>query len=175
MANQQGPKTAFGRYMVYKFIPQYANNVYGAVYMGAAVLIIIVGLRGLGTVASQIGIVPGFLLGEDGKVDATYVMAALFLEFALLMIMAIVTFFTPEEEPNHGNGSGETAQKSPNRITIEAATFKAEVEHLQQLTNDEIKVIDAYVNKLGENAKRLNAAKAEFFKALVEMKQYLKS
>lgn len=176
MANQQGPRTAFGRWMVYKFIPQYANNVYGFVYMGAAILIIIVGLRGLGKVASEIGIVPSFLLGADGKVDPAFVMGALFLEFALLLIMAITTFFTPEDEPNHGGGEGEASgSKSSNKITIEAATFRAELEHLQQLTNEEVKVIDMYVNKLGENAKRLNAAKAEFFKALVEMKQYLKS
>ena len=70
--------------MVYKFVPQYANNVQGLVYMGAACLIIIVGLRGIGKVAASIAIVPKFLLGLDGKVAPMWVMAALFLEGSTL-------------------------------------------------------------------------------------------
>jgi len=175
-SSQIGPKTAFGKYMVYKFIPQYANNVFGLVYMGAAILIIIVGLRGLGRVAGEIAIVPRFLLGPDGKIDPSIVMMALFLEFGLLLIMAIVTFFTPEEDMNTGERKTGMVEgsKGTHRIIVEAATFKAELEHLQNMTNEELRILESYVDKLGENAKRLNVAKAEFFKALSEIKQYIK-
>lgn len=174
--NQKGPKTAFGKFMVYKFIPQYANNVYGLVYLGAAILIIIVGLRGLGAQAGKIAIVPGFLIGPDNKIIVDFVMGALFLEFFLLLVMAVTTFFTPEEDMGAGGHEVEDTGKKPTaKITLDVATFQAELEHLQNMTNEELKVIEGYVNRMVENAKRVNMAKQEFFKALVEMKQNFKS
>lgn len=178
---QSGPKTAFGKYMVYKFIPQYANNVYGLVYMGAAILIIIVGLRGLGAAAYSIPIVPKFLMDEASKkIDVNYVMFALFLEFFLLLLMALVTFFTPEE-PAHNGEEAEAPQgmttmgKTGTVLRFDAATFQAEIENIQNFTNEEMKIVDGYVNKIAESTKRLNAAKQEFFKALADMKQIMKS
>ena len=89
------PKTAFGRFMVYTIVAKYANNIQGFVYMGAAILIIIVGLRGLGELAGTLSAVPKFLLDHEGmKIDPNWVMIALFLEFFLLMILAIVTFLS---------------------------------------------------------------------------------
>jgi len=62
------PKTVVGKFMANKFIPKYANKVMGFVYLGAAVLIIIVGLRGLGSLAGTVGIIPSFLIGPDNKI-----------------------------------------------------------------------------------------------------------
>jgi hypothetical protein len=173
-SQQEGPKTAFGKWMVYKFIPQYSNNVYGLVYLGAGILIIVVGIRGLGTAAYNIPIIPKILMDNaTKKIDANIVMLAIFLEFFLLCCMAAVTFFTPEDESLGSFGQDEK-QKS-NKITIEAATFQAEIEHLQHITNEEMRIVENYVNKLGENAKRLNVAKAEFFQALTDMRHIMKS
>ena len=36
------PRTSFGRYMAYNFIPKHANKVNGLVYLGASLLIIVV-------------------------------------------------------------------------------------------------------------------------------------
>ncbi|MBI2417880.1 MAG: hypothetical protein HYV28_08255 [Ignavibacteriales bacterium] len=140
--NQSGPKTAFGRFMVYTFIPNYANNVQGLVYMGAALLIIIVGLRGLGAVAYNIPIVPKFLLDEaTHKVSANWVMIALFTEFSLLMILAIVTFFTPEEM----GGGAEHHAKAPTQ-SEEIVKIKLALKELKEVADEEhpLNPIDIY-------------------------------
>ncbi len=70
-------------YMAHHFSHKYANNVTGAAYGGAAVLIIAVGIRGLKFIPAAR---PSFILG------------AIFLEFALLSLMAVTLFYTEEEE-----------------------------------------------------------------------------
>ncbi|MBU0561269.1 MAG: hypothetical protein KJ799_16825 [Bacteroidetes bacterium] len=144
--NSTGPKTAIGRYMVYTFIPRYANNVSGIVYMGAAILIIIVGLRGLGEIAGQLAIVPKFLLDHEGvKIDANWVMLALFLEFSLLMIMAFVTFMTPEEEAGHGAGHAEV--EKPVTPSLNLPEYKQELAKLHHLSTEEMKLISNYITE----------------------------
>lgn len=70
-------------YMAHHFSHKYANNVTGAAYGGAAVLIIAVGIRGLKFIPA---VRPSFILG------------AIFLEFTLLSLMAVTLFYTEEEE-----------------------------------------------------------------------------
>jgi hypothetical protein len=70
-------------YMAHHFSHKYANNVTGAAYGGAAVLIIAVGIRGLKFIPA---VRPSFILG------------AIFLEFMLLSLMAVTLFYTEEEE-----------------------------------------------------------------------------
>lgn len=70
-------------YMAHHFSHKYANNVTGAAYAGAAVLIIAVGIRGLKFIPA---VRPSFILG------------AIFLEFTLLSLMAVTLFYTEEEE-----------------------------------------------------------------------------
>lgn len=163
--SQPGPKTAFGRYMVYKFIPQYSNNVQGAVYIGAAILIIIVGLRGLGKVAGTIAIVPKFLI-HDNSIDPLYVIGALFLEFFMLLLLAVVTFFTPEDM--HGPSHGTAQSSGP------SAAFKQELEQLKHLTDEEIKMIDSYVEKFGIITKKINKIQSETVQALTDIKASIK-
>lgn len=165
-----GPKTAFGRYMVYNFIPNYANNVQGLVYMGAALLIIIVGLRGLGTVAYTIPIVPKFLFDESHKVAPMWVMTSLFLEFALLMILAIVTFFTPEEG---GHGPEEVKSSAP-LTDAEVAKAKQTISDLRGVVDAEMKVINDQLANLENVNKKLTTVKTEFYKSISELKQVFK-
>lgn len=166
--NQDGPKTAFGRYMVYTFIPKYANNVQGLVYMGAAFLIIIVGLRGLGTVAYDIPIVPKFLFDSvTHKVAPMWVMAALFLEFSLLMVLAIVTFFTPEE---FGGGEPEKAASGDNEL----ARLKSTINEIKGLAQEDINFLNRYVDEVGNVTKRLAGVKTEFFKSMDDLKRVFK-
>lgn len=171
MAGQQqsGPKTAFGRFMVYKFIPQYANNVQGLVYMGAAILIIIIGLRGLGAAAYGIPIVPKFLFDEAHKVSVNYVMFALFLEFGLLLTLALVTFFTPEDD-----GSGGHAEEKAPPTDGELQRIKAQLSELKNIAEADVKALNSYIDGLGEVNKRLTAVKQDFFKSLSELKQVFK-
>ncbi|MCF8260264.1 MAG: hypothetical protein K9J12_05790 [Melioribacteraceae bacterium] len=178
-SNGNQPKTGFGRYMVYTFIPRYANNVNGIVYMGAAILIIIVGLRGLGSIAGEIAIVPRFLIGDDNKVLPTYVMGALFLEFFLLFIMAIVTFFTPEDEPHqaggasHG-GSGEEAAVARTLAKFESPDYEKELARLKKLTDEEVQMIETYLDKFDEISKKIFEIQKSNVEALSKMAQSLK-
>ncbi len=163
------PKTAFGRYMVYTFIPSYANNVAGVVYMGAAFLIIIVGLRGLGKVAGTLSVIPRFMLTEKGTLDPNWVVAAILLEFTLLMLLAIVTFFTPEEAHGHGAPAAEEAKAAPR------PDFQRDIRDLKDLTDEEIKMVNEYLDKFESISKRINEIQMTNVKALSELKEVVKS
>ena len=72
-------------YMREHFTIQYSNTVLGLVYMGAAILIIVIGIRGL-----------KFLPASDPSV----VLGALGLEFMLLVTYAVMLMYgKPEDEP----------------------------------------------------------------------------
>ena len=163
-----GPRTGFGKFMVYKFIPQYSNNVQGLVYMGAAFLIIIVGLRGLGELAGQIAIVPRFLL-EGKKVSPNWVMVALFLEFALLMVMAITTFFTPEEpmfdEPTVHKGD---------MPSDELQRIKNQMAEIKSLAKSDIDTLNEYLESINNVNRKLAQSKSDFLKSLGDLRQLFK-
>ncbi|MCS6808612.1 MAG: hypothetical protein NZ661_07365, partial [Candidatus Kapabacteria bacterium] len=70
-------------YMAHHFTERYANNVTGFAYGGAALLIIVVGIRGLKFIPAARPSVMFF---------------AILLEFTLLALMAVSLFYTEEEE-----------------------------------------------------------------------------
>ena len=84
-------------YMREYFTDRYANAVLGLVYMGAAVLIIVIGIRGLKFLPST---------------DPSVVLAALGLEFMLLITYAAILMYGRTEEtpgirlPSGGGGDG---------------------------------------------------------------------
>lgn len=74
---------------------RYSNIIQGLVYAGAAFLVVIVGLRGLGDL-STLEMMPGWLLDEaTGRISVNIVIAGLVAEFAMLMALAIVFFKVP--------------------------------------------------------------------------------
>jgi Flp pilus assembly protein TadB len=73
----------FRLFMVHYFTHQFANNVTGLAYGGAAILIIAIGIRGLKFIPAA---------------KPSIIMGALFIEFSLLALMAITLFYTEEEE-----------------------------------------------------------------------------
>lgn len=93
-------------YMREYFTNRYSNAILGLVYMGAAVLIIVIGIRGL-----------KFLPATDPSV----VLGALGLEFMLLVTYAIVLMYgrTDEELPEHVRDTG-----------THAAQLDSDTEHL---------------------------------------------
>jgi len=161
------PKTAFGRYMVYKFIPQYSNNVMGLVYVGAAILIIIVGMRGLGELVGQLGFFPKFMLNEAGtKISPQVVVLSLFLEFFLLLILAVVTFFTPEEA-HHGESETQTTVK------VEFPDFKAEIEKIKELSNEERIMVRSFLDEFEQITQKVNRIQESNIQALKKMREAL--
>jgi hypothetical protein len=163
------PRTAIGRYMVYTFIPKYSNNVMGFVYMGAAILIIIVGLRGLGSLVGQLHILPSFLLDAQGeKISPYVVLIALLLEFSLLVILGTVTFFTPEDM-GHGHGGGEAAEKT----TVSLPDFRAEIEKIKELSNEEKLMVRNFLDEFEAISVKINKIQESNAEALKKMKEAL--
>ena len=172
--NRHEPRTFIGRFMVYYFVPQYANNVMGLVYIGAAILIIIVGLRGLGASVANNPLVPQFLL-EGDRIGIQYVMIALYIEFVMLFILAFVTFFTPEETHHKDEGKGETAAAAESKININAKEIRDSVDILKHLTEDEMQMIDGYLERFDKISEKINEINRKNLAALSDMKETLKS
>ena len=74
-------------YMREYFTDRYSNTILGLVYMGAAVLIIVIGIRGLKFLPST---------------DPSVVLSALGLEFMLLVTYAAVLMYGRSEESGTG-------------------------------------------------------------------------
>jgi uncharacterized membrane-anchored protein YhcB (DUF1043 family) len=70
-------------YMAHHFTERYSNNVTGFAYGGAAILIIVVGIRGLKFIPAA---------------RPSVMLWAILLEFTLLALMAVSLFYTEEEE-----------------------------------------------------------------------------
>lgn len=73
----------FTIYLRFYFAEKYSNTVLGLVYMGAAFLIIIIGMRGLKFIPST---------------QPSLVLFALGLEFSMLVVYAITLMFSKQEE-----------------------------------------------------------------------------
>lgn len=70
-------------YMAHHFTEKYANNVTGLAYFGAAILIVIIGIRGLKFIPST---------------QPSLILAAISLEGSLLALLAFGLIYTEEEE-----------------------------------------------------------------------------
>lgn len=70
-------------YMRFYFTVQYANTMLGFVYIGAAVLIITIGLRGIKFIPPT---------------QPSYILFALGLEFSLLLVFAVTTIYQRQED-----------------------------------------------------------------------------
>lgn len=92
-------------YLRFYFTERYSNNIIGAVYMGAASLIIIIGLRGLKFIPAN---------------EPSLVLFALGLEFTLLIIYAFTLMYTRNEgdvqfNSNPNNNSNNIADIGSSR------------------------------------------------------------
>ncbi len=82
-ANHLKMGKGFKLYMAHHFTEQFSNNVTGLAYGGAAVLIVGVGIRGL-----------KFIPADRPSV----ILFVIFLEFTMLVLLAITMFYTENEE-----------------------------------------------------------------------------
>lgn len=81
-------------YMRFYFTVQYANTMLGLVYIGAAVLIITIGLRGIKFIPPT---------------QPSYVLFALGLEFTLLLVFAVTTIYQRQDDEHESEASSSAA------------------------------------------------------------------
>lgn len=89
-------KTGFEYWMRHKFVGENEQTIQALVYLGAAFLVIIVGLRGLGDLTGMT-LIPPILL-KDGKIHPNVILIGLLFEFSMLCLLAIVTYYSSSEK-----------------------------------------------------------------------------
>lgn len=142
-----------------------ANNVMALVYVGAAILIVVVGLRGLGTVAGKISFIPKFLLDSTGRIDPDVVIFALMLEFSMLLVLSLVTYFTPSE-------NGDSGEKTSGG---KLANVKEDLEEIKNFSDEEIHMIENYIDKFESISRKITKIQMYNMQALKNMKDAIKS
>ena len=155
---QKRQKTNFGHWLKYKFAIDFDQQVQAMVYFGAAFLVIIVGLRGLGDL-SHVSFIPGFLLDSEGKIESNIVMLGLLIEFLMLCLLAAVSYFSPAEKRGDLQTSIESLSQSVEKLTetIPSEIIQKLIASTQETANaaesllsDEIEVLNNFRSKLDE-------------------------
>jgi len=160
--NNYGPTSSFGKYMAYDFIPKHANKVNGLVYLGASILIIVVGIRGLGSLAGKLTVIPKFLIGPDSKIDPTWVLIALLIEFTMLLLLGFVTFFTPSEV---------LPPSQENNVGTDAAKLKESLRELKDVADEEMRMVENYIERFNQLSKKVAQIQYTNLSAINKMKE----
>jgi hypothetical protein len=75
-------RNKFTLWMVNEMVRRYENNAQGLAYLGAAVLIVVIGLRGVQILTKE---------------NSAFIVLALLLEFTLIGMLGVMVFYKPEE------------------------------------------------------------------------------
>ena len=164
---------AFHRGKFHDFSVKHYNKVLGLVYIGAAVLVIIVGLRGLGSIVGDLAIIPSFFIDPaSNKIDSDIVMFALILEFCMLMLLAAVTFFTPHDELiNEGE---EDSEKQLLRKLNTLDAYKISLEEVKNYTDAELNALRSYLYQYEEMTNKLAQIQSQNVENLKKISEYIK-
>lgn len=158
----------------YNFAIEHEKSIQALVYVGAAFLVIIVGLRGLGDI-SNTSYIPRFLLNQEGKIDSSIVMIGLIVEFIMLCLLATVSFFAPKNKDedlqssiNDLAGSVETLaagvpSKFAETLTKNAQETKIAVENF---LNKEAEITESIKSQTQEQLRLLNGEISEIKESL---------
>ncbi len=155
---QKQPNFGLGYWLKYRFATEFDQNIQAMVYFGAAFLVIIVGLRGLGDLG-DVSFIPNFLLDSNGKIDAHIVMVGLIVEFLMLCLLAAVSFFTPVEKRADLQASIEKLSKSVEKLSdnipselVQKLVTSAQETALasEKLLVEEIEILNNFRSKLDE-------------------------
>ncbi|MBI5326581.1 MAG: hypothetical protein HZB41_15125 [Ignavibacteriae bacterium] len=102
-------------YMAHHFTEKYSNNVTGMAYGGAAFLIVAIGIRGLKFIPPT---------------KPSFILLAIFLEFSMLLLLAVTLFYTEEEER-----MDRMLKKMEDANRSQLETLKGQQHDIHQLTN----------------------------------------
>ncbi len=157
-------KSGLGYWLKYKFATEFDQNIQALVYFGAAFLVIIVGLRGLGDL-SNVSFLPRFLLDSNGKIDANIVMVGLAVEFLMLCLLAAVSYFSPTERRNDLQSSIESLSTSVEKLseTIPSELVQKLITSAQEtaaasekLLSDDIEILNNFRSKLDDRIRQID-------------------
>lgn len=129
-------KRPFARWMITEINLNYENNVQGWAYIGAALLIGLIGLRGM-------KIIP--------KEHPSYLLFGLELEFSLLLLLGSVLFFKPEETWHGGSQQGQEG----------IAGIKKQLKQLAKKTVETARKNKELARRMEQEAKRNEKLAAE--------------
>lgn len=118
-------KDPFSYWMVEDIVRNYENNAQGIAYLGAALLIFIIGLRGV----RQIG---------DG--NKWLIIVALALEFTLIGLLGLLLFYKPEDEKPRG--SNESIQAELDKVKADLELKDKSLKDLQIQVQQSIKELE---------------------------------
>jgi hypothetical protein len=161
---QKKSNSGLGYWLKYRFATEFDQNIQAMVYFGAAFLVIIVGLRGLGDL-SDVSFIPHFLLDSNGKIDAHIVMVGLIVEFLMLCLLAAVSFFSPVEKRTDLQTSIESLSTSveklsdniPSELVQNLITSAQETAAAsEKLLSEEIEILNNFRLKLDERIRQID-------------------
>lgn len=144
------------------FLVKNENKITGLLYFGAAFLIIVIGLRGLGEQLKEVDIITKvvpFILDESGRIDIDLVLGALLLEFSILVILAITTAMKTND-----NQADEEAQKKALKSQLSILSdpvVKQALEEMNLHTKDQLQSLEEFIKRYEILQKRLNRIQIE--------------
>jgi len=161
---QKKSKSTLGDWLKYRFATEFDQNIQAMVYFGAAFLVIIVGLRGLGDLG-DVSFIPKFFLDSNGKIDANIVMIGLVIEFLMLCLLAAVSFFAPKEKRADLQSSIDNLSKSvekfsetvPSELVQKIITSAQETAAAsEKLLSEEIEILNNFRSKLDDRIRQMD-------------------
>jgi len=151
------------------FAIEHEKSIQALVYVGAAFLVIIVGLRGLGDI-SNTSYIPKFLLNQDGKIDSSIVMIGLLVEFVMLCLLAAVSFFAPRNKDEDLQSSINGLSESVETLAVGVPSKFAET--LTKNAQETKKAVEDFLNKEMEATESFKAqTKKQLIALNVEISQ----
>lgn len=154
-----------GYWMRNRFAIHYERHIQALVYVGAAFLVIVVGLRGLGNL-SDVSFIPDFLLNEDGKIESNIIMIGLLIEFTMLCLLAAVSYFAPIEENEDLQTSIDSLSSAVQQLS---QTIPSEI--AEELIGSAQKTASAAETLLSDGIEILNAFRSKLDKRVVQIDQ----
>jgi hypothetical protein len=137
---------------------RYSNAIQALVYAGAAFLVVIVGLRGLGDL-SGIDFFPKALLDEaTGRISVNIVIVGLVAEFAMLMALAFLFYKAPLYvaesigETKSSPASNSSVVDVAKLVDAERQLIESMGRKIETLIESERRIIEQIGNKYNEVA-----------------------
>ena len=161
---QKRSKSGLGDWLKYRFATEYDQNIQALVYFGAAFLVIIVGLRGLGDLG-DVSFIPHFFLDSNGKIDSHIVMIGLVIEFLMLCLLAAVSFFAPREKradlqssiDNLSMSVEKLSETVPSELVQKIITSAQETAAAsEKLLSEEIDILNKFRAKLDDRIRQMD-------------------